>query len=102
MVTIVAMVRVPLILFDGVYNLRTSWVRFVVRRDPASSFRFAAQQSPISGRQVEIRRINSAGHEVPAAMFSWSDWRRIVILRFFVVGTLASNFEKVHIGRAFR
>jgi len=36
-------------------------------------------------------------HKVPAAMFSRSSWRRIVILRFFVAGTFASNPKKVRI-----
>jgi len=34
------------ILFDGVCNLCNGFVRFVVRRDPAARFRFAALQSP--------------------------------------------------------
>ena len=34
------------ILFDGVCNLCNGFVRFVVRRDPAAGFRFAALQSP--------------------------------------------------------
>jgi predicted DCC family thiol-disulfide oxidoreductase YuxK len=37
----------PVVLFDGVCSLCNAWVRFVVRRDPAAIFRFAAQQSPI-------------------------------------------------------
>lgn len=41
-------VRAPLILFDGVCNLCNAWVRFVIRRDSAGVFRFAAQQSPIA------------------------------------------------------
>jgi predicted DCC family thiol-disulfide oxidoreductase YuxK len=43
----IATKQAPLILFDGVCNLCNAWVRFVVRRDPAGIFRFAAQQSPI-------------------------------------------------------
>lgn len=34
------------ILFDGVCNLCNGFVRFVVPRDPAGRFRFAALQSP--------------------------------------------------------
>jgi predicted DCC family thiol-disulfide oxidoreductase YuxK len=47
----VAQVRAPLILFDGVCNLCNAWVRFVVRCDPIGVFRFAAQQSP-SGQVI--------------------------------------------------
>jgi predicted DCC family thiol-disulfide oxidoreductase YuxK len=46
-------VREPLILFDGVCNLCNAWVRFVVRRDPAGIFRFAAQQSPTGQAIIE-------------------------------------------------
>jgi predicted DCC family thiol-disulfide oxidoreductase YuxK len=46
-------VRAPLILFDGVCNLCNAWVRFVIRRDPAGVFRFAAQQSPVGQAMIE-------------------------------------------------
>lgn len=45
----------PVILFDGVCNLCNGWVRFVVRRDPAGVFRFAAQQSPSGQAMIEAR-----------------------------------------------
>lgn len=37
----------PLILFDGVCNLCSSWVQFVIKRDPTGMFRFASLQSGI-------------------------------------------------------
>jgi predicted DCC family thiol-disulfide oxidoreductase YuxK len=46
--------RAPLILFDGVCNLCNAWVRFVIRRDPAGVFRFAAQQSPVGRAVIEV------------------------------------------------
>ncbi len=49
----IARTQAPLILFDGVCNLCNAWVRFVVRRDPAGIFRFAAQQSPIGQAMIE-------------------------------------------------
>ena len=36
----------PLMLFDGVCNLCTGSVRFVIARDPAARIRFASMQSP--------------------------------------------------------
>jgi predicted DCC family thiol-disulfide oxidoreductase YuxK len=42
----------PVVLFDGVCNLCNGWIRFVVRRDPAGIFRFAAQQSPIGQAMI--------------------------------------------------
>ncbi len=36
----------PIILFDGVCNLCTRSVRFIIRRDPRARFRFAALDSP--------------------------------------------------------
>jgi len=40
-----------LILFDGVCNLCSALVQFVIRHDPAAKFRFAAIQSPV-GREI--------------------------------------------------
>ena len=45
--------QAPLILFDGVCNLCNAWVRFVVQRDPACTFRFAAQQSRLGQSIIE-------------------------------------------------
>jgi len=55
----VAALREPLILFDGVCNLCNVWVRFVIRRDPTGIFRFAAQQSNI-GRAIIEDRVSGA------------------------------------------
>ena len=56
----IAGTQAPLILFDGVCNLCNAWVRFVVRRDPAGIFRFAAQQSPI-GQAIIEEHLSGAG-----------------------------------------
>lgn len=40
----------PLILFDGICNLCSASVRFVIRRDPEKQFRFASLQSPLGVR----------------------------------------------------
>ncbi len=47
------MTQIPdnLILFDGVCNLCSALVQFVIRHDPAAKFRFAAIQSEI-GREI--------------------------------------------------
>jgi len=44
----------PILLFDGVCNLCSAVVRFVIRRDPAGRFRFAALQSE-TGRRLLAR-----------------------------------------------
>lgn len=38
----------PIILFDGVCNLCTGSVRFVIKRDSRKQFRFASLQSPLA------------------------------------------------------
>ena len=50
----------PLILFDGVCNLCSASVNFVIDRDPSARFRFAPLQSPL-GREM-LRR-----HALPPA-----------------------------------
>ncbi len=37
-----------IILFDGVCNLCSAWVLFVIRRDPKGRFKFAALQSAVA------------------------------------------------------
>jgi len=39
-----------LVLFDGVCNLCSGFVRFVIERDPARRFQFASLQSPLGQR----------------------------------------------------
>jgi predicted DCC family thiol-disulfide oxidoreductase YuxK len=42
----------PILLYDGVCGLCNRLVRFVLRRDPAGGFRFAALQSPLAARSL--------------------------------------------------
>src|SRR5882762_5499318 len=50
----------PVILFDGVCNLCNGFVQFVIARDPAARFRFAALQSE-SARRLLARLDGLAG-----------------------------------------
>ncbi|MFC2085622.1 thiol-disulfide oxidoreductase DCC family protein [Bacteroidota bacterium] len=43
-----------IVLFDGVCNLCNRWVTFVIDRDPHSRFRFAALQSDVARRLLEL------------------------------------------------
>jgi predicted DCC family thiol-disulfide oxidoreductase YuxK len=45
----------PVILFDGVCNLCTGSVRFVIERDARKRFRFASLQSPVAERLLGRR-----------------------------------------------
>lgn len=45
----------PVIVFDGVCVLCNGWVQFLLRRDRAARYRFAAMQSP-SGRALLLRQ----------------------------------------------
>jgi predicted DCC family thiol-disulfide oxidoreductase YuxK len=48
------------VLFDGVCNLCNGFVQFIIPRDPAGHFRFAALSS-----EAAARVLSNAGHEVP-------------------------------------
>lgn len=52
----------PVLLFDGVCNLCTWSVRFVVERDPEGVFRFAPLQSDVAGDLL-------ADHDLPVGKF---------------------------------
>ncbi len=43
----------PVVLFDGVCNLCTGYVGFLIRRDPEGVFRFAPLQSSVGRRLLE-------------------------------------------------
>jgi predicted DCC family thiol-disulfide oxidoreductase YuxK len=43
----------PIIFFDGVCNLCTGVVRFVIKHDPAQKFRFASLQSEVGQQLLE-------------------------------------------------
>src|SRR6266849_8336957 len=66
----------------------------------SAELKSAKSHQRTSGRDSsnEPAGTRSSSCHVPAE----HDWRRIVILRFFVAGTFASNPEKVRTGRAFR
>jgi predicted DCC family thiol-disulfide oxidoreductase YuxK len=49
-----------LILFDGVCNLCSALVQFVIRHDPAAKFRFAAIQSEIGGEIFQSHGLDPA------------------------------------------
>jgi predicted DCC family thiol-disulfide oxidoreductase YuxK len=44
----------PIVLFDGVCNLCSGSVQFILRRDPGARFRFASLQSP-AGQELLAR-----------------------------------------------
>jgi predicted DCC family thiol-disulfide oxidoreductase YuxK len=48
----------PLILYDGVCGLCNGFVRFVLKRDPADRFRFAALQSEVARTALQKHQVN--------------------------------------------
>jgi predicted DCC family thiol-disulfide oxidoreductase YuxK len=44
----------PVILFDGVCNLCSSSVQYVIKHDPAHIFRFASLQSPFAAKILSL------------------------------------------------
>ena len=62
----------PVILFDGVCNFCSFWVRFVIRRDPQGRFRFASLQSPMG---KEAARALKLPEEPPASVILKEDGR---------------------------
>jgi predicted DCC family thiol-disulfide oxidoreductase YuxK len=48
----------PIVLFDGVCNLCSGSVQFILRRDPAGTFRFASLQSDLAQRLLTERGLD--------------------------------------------
>lgn len=48
----------PIVLFDGVCNLCSGSVQFILRRDPAGAFRFASLQSDLGQRLLTERGLD--------------------------------------------
>ena len=44
----------PILLFDGHCNLCNSWIKFIIKRDPAKKIRFAQLQSN-SGKEILVK-----------------------------------------------
>ena len=81
----------PAVLFDGVCNLCNAWVRFVIRRDPAGIFRFAAQQSP-AGRAIIGEHLSGS----PQLSTCYSDCRRLGLRRIYCrVGDMRAAWAKL-------
>lgn len=51
----------PIVLFDGVCNLCSGSVQFILRRDPGARFRFASLQSPAGQELLTRLGIDSPG-----------------------------------------
>ena len=49
----------PVILFDGVCNLCSASVLFIIKRDPAGRFKFASLQSPIAKELLQPHGISA-------------------------------------------
>ncbi len=61
----------PLILFDGVCNFCSFWVRFLIRRDPDKRFRFAALQT--SAGQEALRRLGLSADQLTTMILAEGD-----------------------------
>lgn len=53
----------PVMLFDGVCNLCSGWVRFAIARDPRARLRFAAVQSPLGQAFLDRQGLPSDEYE---------------------------------------
>jgi predicted DCC family thiol-disulfide oxidoreductase YuxK len=49
----------PVLLFDGVCNLCTSSVHFIIKRDPKRKFRFASLQSAFGQNVLQEHQLNT-------------------------------------------
>ena len=56
----VATLPPTIVLFDGVCNLCNGVVRFILRRDPRKTFRFASLQSPVGQQLARDHGIDAA------------------------------------------
>ena len=76
----------PVILFDGVCNLCTGSVRFVIERDSRKQFRFASLQSPVAEKLLgpqrnEADRLESVVLVVGARIYRKSSAALLIVRR---------------------
>ena len=89
-----------LILFDGVCNLCSAVVQFVIRHDPAAKFRFAAIQSRVGEEIFESHGLDPADLQTfvfiaDGRMFLRSDAAIEVVSRFGGAWSLLRVFRLV-------
>ncbi len=53
----------PVLLFDGVCNLCSTAIQFIIKRDSGDCFRFAAMQSPAGERLLAEHRLTDLSSE---------------------------------------
>jgi predicted DCC family thiol-disulfide oxidoreductase YuxK len=89
-----------LVLFDGVCNLCSALVQFVIRHDPAAKFRFAAIQSEIGGEIFQSHGLDPADLQTfvfiaEGKMFLRSDAAIEVVSRFGGAWRICTIFQFV-------
>jgi len=94
-----------LILFDGVCNLCSALVQFVIRHDPAAKFRFAAIQSQVGREIFQSHGLDAADLQTfvfiaEGKLFLRSDAAIEVVSRFGRAWSICKIFRFVP--RAFR
>lgn len=57
------MAEYPVLLFDGICNLCSAAVQFIIKRDAGGDFRFAAMQSPAGERLLAEHRLTDVSSE---------------------------------------
>jgi predicted DCC family thiol-disulfide oxidoreductase YuxK len=65
-----------LVLFDGVCNLCSGAVKFIIRRDPAAVFKFAAIQSPLGQRLYRAHDLDPAHPDSMVLLTHDGAWRK--------------------------
>lgn len=70
--------RNPIVLFDGVCNLCSASVRFIVRNDPGARFRFASLQGDTGRRLCADHGVEAPAEAAPDSIVLLEDGRALV------------------------
>jgi predicted DCC family thiol-disulfide oxidoreductase YuxK len=87
----------PILLYDGVCGLCNRLVQFILRRDHAAFFRFAALQSPFAARILPRHGVDPADLDTVYVVLNYDEAAESILARsdavLFILKTLGGSWK---------